>query len=176
MQKWDLKQELVWVKPNVDSSVFLAEGAQINGSVTIKENASVWYNAVLRADINSINVGKGTNIQDGTIIHVENDLSCDIGDFVTVGYRAILHACIVEDGCLIGMGATILNGAVVKRGAVVGAGAVVKENTIVESNTLVVGVPSKYVKQLPESTYDQNVKWAEKYIELARFHKANSAS
>ena len=171
MQKWELKENLKWSEPQVDKSVFLAAGAQVCGDVQIMSGSSIWYNTVIRGDINSISIGKNTNIQDGTIIHVENDLSCEVGNYVTVGHRAILHACVVEDGCLIGMGATILNGAVIKKGAIVGAGALVKENTIVEPNTLVVGVPSRCVKELSESSYEQNKKWAEKYVELAQYHK-----
>ena len=110
------------------------------------------------------------NIQDLTLIHLENDIPCSIGNDVTVGHRAILHACTIEDGVLIGMGAIILNGAIVKKGAVIGAKAVVKEHAIVEENTLWAGIPAIEKKRFTHNSYDQNKKWAEKYVELAKIH------
>ncbi len=171
MDKFKLPDEILTGFPVVHPSVFVAPSADIIGNVTIEEDASVWYQCVLRGDINAIKIGKRTNIQDGTIIHLENNLPCIVGNDVVVGHRALLHACTVEDGCLIGMGAIILNGAVIKKGAVIGAGAVVKENMIVPENALVVGIPGKVIKMLPETSYEANVAWAAKYVLLARRHK-----
>jgi len=171
MNKTDLDPNLILKKPTIHPTAFVAPGAQIVGDVTLKAHSSVWYNAVLRGDINRIEIGEGSNIQDGCVLHLENDRPCIVGNFVTVGHNAILHGCTLEDGVLIGMGAIILNGAVVKKGAVVGAGAVVKEDMVVEENTLVVGIPAKMTKQLPASTYDTNVKWAQKYIGISRLHQ-----
>lgn len=156
--------------PTIHQDAFVAKGAVVIGTVTLKKNASVWYNAVLRGDINKITVGENSNIQDGTVIHVENDRECYIGNNVTIGHGAILHGCTIEDGCLIGMGAIILNGAVIKKGSVIGAGALIKENTIVDQ-ALYVGVPAKMIKSCDPSVYDTNVEWAMKYVELSKIHK-----
>jgi len=170
MKKFELRDDVRIGSPSIDATVFVARGAHIIGDVVIGEGASVWYNCVLRGDINRISIGKRSNIQDGTVIHLENDLGCSVGDDVTVGHRAILHGCTIEDGALIGMGAIVLNGAVIGKGAIVGAGAVVKEGMQVPPCTLVVGVPAKIVKSLPASTYETNVQWAEKYVRLAKIH------
>ena len=180
MSKTFLPEDTLKIAPNIHSTAYISPGAYVIGNVTLMENASVWYTAVLRGDINKIVVGKRSNIQDGSVIHLENERPCIIGNDVTVGHRAILHGCEIEDGCLIGMGAIILNGALIKKGAVIAAGAVVKENMIVEASTLVGGVPAKYLKDLPASTYDTNVLWAAKYVGLSTLHlnyqNSNSSS
>jgi len=176
MEKFELPKKILTETPKIHPSVFVAASADIMGDVTIEEDASVWYNCVLRGDINAIKIGKRSNIQDGTIIHLENNLPCMVGNDVVVGHRAILHACTIEDGCLIGMGAIVLNGAIIKKGAVVGAGAVVKENMIVPENTLVVGIPARIVKTLPENSYENNVAWAAKYVELSKIHKSKAVA
>ncbi len=173
MQKFDFPENLVWHEPDLSRAAFIASGAQIVGDVCLGEGASVWYNAVLRGDINGIEIGMGTNIQDGCVCHLENDRACVVGDYVTVGHKAVLHGCVIEDGVLIGMGAIVLNGAVVKKGAVIGAGTVVKENMVVPENHLVVGVPGRVVRDLGPQSYDTNVKWAQKYMQLAAFHRKN---
>jgi len=171
MNKTDFPQGVMEKDPQCHESVFIAPGAQVMGDVEIGEGSSVWYNAVLRGDINKITVGKRSNIQDGSVLHLENDRDCRLGDDVTIGHKAIIHGCTIEDGCLIGMGAIILNGAVLKKGCVIGAGAVVKENTVVESGSLWVGIPAKQVKAGLNEAYDTNVKWAAKYAQLANAHK-----
>ncbi len=156
----------------VHESVFLANGVQLVGKVEIGKDSSIWYNTVIRSDLNGVEVkiGERTNIQDGSCIHVDLDHSCIIGDDVTVGHNCILHACTIEDGTLIGMGAVILSGAHIKKGAVVGAGAVVRENTVVPENTLVVGIPAKEVRKLPEEGVKDNITHAREYSELAKMH------
>lgn len=171
MDKFELPTEILTQRPTIHPSCFVAPSADIIGDVTLAEDASVWYQCVLRGDINAIRIGQRTNIQDGTIIHLENNLPCIVGNDVVVGHRALLHACTIEDGCLIGMGAIILNGAVIKKGAVIGAGAVVKENMVVPENSLVVGIPGKAIKTLPDSSYADNVAWAAKYVLLSRRHR-----
>lgn len=173
MKKTQLKTNLVLKYPKIHNSAFIAPSADIIGDVSIDEDSSVWFQAVLRGDINSIKIGKRTNIQDGCILHLENDLGCNVGNDVTVGHRAILHGCTIEDGVLIGMGAVILNGAVVKKGAVVGAHALVKEGQVVEPNTLVVGVPAKRIKTF-ENSFATNIEWAQKYVQLSKVHKINN--
>ena len=174
MEKSDLRENVTIKSPQIDDSAFVAAGAQVIGDVILKADSSVWYNTVARADINQIMIGERTNIQDNSVIHLENDQGVVVGNDVTVGHNAIIHGCTIGDGALIGMGAIIMNGAVIGKGAVVGAGAVVKENMIVGDYELIVGVPGKIIKTLPTSTYDANVKWAKKYVQLANIHRSNS--
>lgn len=171
MQKTDLPHNVLCSSPEMASSVFIAKGAQVMGDVRINENASIWYNSVLRGDVNYISVGNNTNIQDGSVVHVTNDHPCVIGANVTIGHNANIHGCIIEDGCLIGIGAIVLTGARIKKGSIVGAGSVVLENTIVEENSLVVGIPGKKVRDLDESVYEEHLRWAQKYVQLAKIHK-----
>jgi carbonic anhydrase/acetyltransferase-like protein (isoleucine patch superfamily) len=136
--------------PIINEKAYIAEGAQIVGNVIMEEYSSVWHNVVARADINTIKIGKYTNIQDNAVIHVDDARPAIIGDYVTVGHGAIIHGCQVEDHCLIGMGAIVLNGAVIGRGSIIAAGALVKENDIIPPFSMVVGIPGKVVKKLPE--------------------------
>ena len=140
----------------------------------MKPESSVWYNTVVRADINQIIVGERSNIQDNSVLHLENDQGVIIGNDVTIGHKAIIHGCTIDDGALIGMGSIIMNGAKIGRGAVVGAGAVVTENMSVPDLGLVVGLPGKVIKTLPDDTYEKNVKWAKKYVQLAAIHKSQN--
>ncbi|NBV41188.1 gamma carbonic anhydrase family protein [bacterium] len=158
-------------QPELGADVFIAPGAHVIGNVRLGRNASVWYNAVLRGDINSISIGDGTNLQDGVIVHLENDIGCLVGDDVTVGHGAILHGCTVEDAVVVGMGAIILNGAVIGTGSIIGAGAVVREHQIIPPLSMVVGVPGKIVKTLEKETINKNKAWAKKYVKLAACHR-----
>lgn len=138
------------------------------------ERSSVWYNAVLRGDMAPITVGRETNIQDLTMIHVDEGVPCRVGSRVGVGHRAILHGCTVEDSCLIGMGAILLNGVVVGRGSVVGAGAVLTEGMSVPPGSLVLGVPARVVREIDDSLrvrLDQN--WRH-YVRLADRHRGGA--
>ncbi len=173
MKKTDLDALVTIKEPKIHQSCFIADGAKIIGNVTLKKNASIWYNAVLRGDINKIVIGENTNIQDGCILHLENDRACIVGNNVTVGHKAILHGCTIEDNCLIGMGAIILNGAYIKKGSIIGAGAIITENTIVEEHSLMVGIPGKKIKSTPENTQKTNIEWAKKYVKLSSIHKNN---
>jgi carbonic anhydrase/acetyltransferase-like protein (isoleucine patch superfamily) len=127
--------ETSWVAPN----------AVIVGDVTLGEGSSVWHMSVVRADSDAITIGDRTNIQDGTVIHVDPGQPCTIGDQVSVGHRAVLHGCTIEDGALVGIGAIVLNGAVVGQGSVIAAGALVPEGMRIAPGSLVVGVPGKVV-------------------------------
>jgi len=137
--------------PTLHPDAFVAAGARLVGEVSLEAGASIWYNCVLRADLAAIRVGANTNLQDGTLVHVETGRPCWIADHVTVGHGAILHACTVESGCLIGMGAIVLSGAVVGRGSVIAAGALVRENARIEPFSLVAGVPARQVGDIRES-------------------------
>lgn len=132
--------------PEIDPSAYIAPTATLIGNITIKSNASVWFNSVLRGDENSIYIGENTNIQDLCIIHVDPFHPAVIGKNVTVGHGAMIHGCTVEDGCLIGIGAKVLDGAVIGKGSVVAAGSVVLENTQVPPNSMVTGTPGKVKK------------------------------
>lgn len=163
-------KEFEGILPIINEKTYIAEGAQLVGNVIMEEYSSVWHNAVARADINTIKIGKYTNIQDNAVLHVEDDRDTIIGDYVTVGHGAMLHGCSVEDHCLIGMGSIVLNGAIIGRGSIIAAGALVKENEVIPPFSLVVGVPGKIVKQLPENTdriHAQAVKyktlWSKRY-------------
>ena len=171
MEKSDLSPDVSIKSPQIHETAYIAEGAQVIGDVILKADSSIWYNTVCRADINQIVIGELTNIQDNSVIHLENDQGVLVENDVTVGHNAIIHGCSIADGALIGMGAIIMNGAVIGKGAVIGAGAVVKEDMVIPDLSLVVGVPGKIVKTLSPETYNENVKWAAKYVKLANVHR-----
>jgi carbonic anhydrase/acetyltransferase-like protein (isoleucine patch superfamily) len=155
-------------KPSIASTAFIAEGVQIIGGVEIGENASIWFNAVLRGDINDVRVGTYSNIQDNSTLHVADEWPCLVGNYVTVGHGVNLHGCTVEDEVVIGMGAVIMNGVVVGSQSVVGAGALVLPNTDIPPRSMVVGVPAKITRELSESEAAANRYWAEKYARVSR--------
>ncbi len=132
----------------IDDSVFVATGAVITGDVTIGPGSSVWYNAVVRGDMEPITIGSNTNIQDLVVVHVDEGFPCVVGNKVGVGHSAILHGCTVEDECLIGMGSVLMNGVHVGTGSVIGAGAVVPEGVVISPNSLVMGVPARVVREV----------------------------
>lgn len=154
--------------PMIDPSAFIAESADVIGRVTIHENTSVWYNATLRGDINEIVIGAGSNVQDNAVIHLSDDHGCHVGELVTVGHSAILHACTVKNEALIGMGAIILDGAVIGERSIVGAGALVTGGTIIPPGSLVLGSPAKVVKTLSPEEQAETKDWALKYIRQSR--------
>ncbi|MEJ5238237.1 gamma carbonic anhydrase family protein [Limisphaera sp. VF-2] len=156
-----------WLGP-----VYVAPSAVVLGEVILGEEVSLWPHTVLRADLNRIVVGRGTNLQDCCVLHLSEDRPCEVGSHVTVGHGAILHACRVEDECLIGMRATVLDGAVIGSQSIVGAGAVVKEGFQVPPGSLVVGVPARVVRSLTETERAGLRARALEYIELARAHAA----
>lgn len=136
-------------RPRLDSSVFVAPGAAVIGDVEIGADSSVWFNAVVRGDVNKIRIGERTNIQDGCVLHVSVETwALSVGSGVTVGHGAILHGCTVEDSCLIGMAATVLDGAHVGEFSLVAAGSLVREGQRVPGGSLVAGVPAIVKRQL----------------------------
>ncbi len=139
------------IKPTLDEKTFIADGVKVIGDVAMKEFSSIWFNSVARGDVNRIEIGRYTNIQDNSVIHVADDCPTIIGDFVTIGHNAIIHGATIEDHCLIGMGATVLNGAVIGKGSIIAAGALVKENDIIPPHSLVVGIPGKVKKSVSSS-------------------------
>ena len=171
MIQFSLPENVLESTPTIHENSFVAKGAQVMGNVIIKEDASVWYNAVLRGDINQIIIGERSNIQDGCILHLENELPCIVENDVTVGHHVNLHGCHIEEGCLIGIGAIILSGVRVGKGSIIGAGAVILENTVIPPYSLVVGCPGKIIKSTPNDTVDKQKQWAQKYVELSKVHK-----
>jgi carbonic anhydrase/acetyltransferase-like protein (isoleucine patch superfamily) len=158
----------------IHPSSFIARGAVVLGDVSIGAGSSVWYNAVLRGDVAPISVGEQTNIQDLTMIHVDVDMPCRVGNRVGVGHRAILHGCTIEDECLIGMGAILLNRVFVGTGSVIGAGAVLAEGMEVPPRSLVLGIPGRVVRAVkPELTQRIQNNW-QHYVELAEQHRTGS--
>jgi carbonic anhydrase/acetyltransferase-like protein (isoleucine patch superfamily) len=165
------RARFLFVEPRIDPTAYVAAEAVIMGDVRLAARASVWPTAVLRGDINFIEIGEGSNVQDGSIVHLAEDLPVRVGKFVTVGHRAILHACTVEDDCLIGMGATILDGAVIGRGSIVGAHALVTKNAQIPPGSLVMGMPAKVVRALSPEEIAGIRSWANHYIALGPLHK-----
>jgi carbonic anhydrase/acetyltransferase-like protein (isoleucine patch superfamily) len=146
---------------------YIAPGAQVIGDVQLGENASVWHNAVVRADDRKIVIGAESNIQDNVTLHVETDRDIYIGRGVTVGHNAIVHGCTVGDNTVIGMGAIVMNGALIGENCIIGAGAVVTENQKVAAGSLVLGVPGKVVRTLTEEQIISNRENAAHYVKLA---------
>jgi carbonic anhydrase/acetyltransferase-like protein (isoleucine patch superfamily) len=153
-------------------SYWIAPNATVLGDVTIGEGASIWYGCVVRGDTDKIRIGAETNIQDLTMVHVDEGVPCTIGARVGVGHRAILHGCTVEDECLIGMGAVVLNRAVIGTGSVVAAGAVVPEGMIVPPGSLVMGVPGRVVRKVDETLKARITGTWKHYVEEAAKHRA----
>ncbi|HYI52022.1 MAG TPA: gamma carbonic anhydrase family protein [Microbacterium sp.] len=136
--------------PTLDPTAFVAAGARVVGGVTLLEGASVWYNAVLRADGDTITVGAGSNLQDNVSVHVDPGRPVVIGQNVSVGHNAVVHGCTIGDGSLIGMGAVVLSGAVIGDGCLVAGGAVVLEGAVIPPGSLVAGVPAKVRRELTD--------------------------
>lgn len=157
--------------PKVDASAYIAKGAVVIGAVTLAENSSVWHNSVLRGDINSIEIGEGSNVQDGTVVHLADDYGVKVGTYVTIGHSAMIHACEIGNECLIGMQATILDGAVIGAQSIVGAGALVTKGTQIPEGSLVLGAPAKVVRPLTEEERSGIKAMAEKYVIVSREHK-----
>jgi len=159
-------------KPTIHSSTYVDETAIIIGDVTIGKQCGIYPQAVIRGDENKITINDGSNIQDCSIIHVNETHKVSIGKYVSVGHGAIIHGATIEDECIIGMHATVLNGAVVGKGSIIGANALVTQNAIIPDNSLVLGIPGKVIKQ-DGSFKDQAIKNAETYILLSTKYLTN---
>ena len=157
------------VHPTIHETVFLADGARIVGDVVLGKNCSVWFNAVVRGDVNSVSVGDETNIQDGAIVHCTFEKhSTTIGSRVSIAHLAMVHGCVIEDDCLIGMQATVMDGAVVGRGSIVGAGAIVTQGTPIPPGSLVLGAPARVVRALREEELNSILATCQRYIEYTK--------
>lgn len=158
-------------KPTLGRCVYLAPGATVIGDVTLGDFSSVWFGAVLRADINRIGVGRFTNVQDNAVLHLADEWPCLVGDYVTIGHGAIVHACRVGDGTLIGMGACVMDGAEVGAGCLVGAKALVTGGSRIPDGSLVLGAPARVVRALAPGEIRSLRATAEKYAEIARYYR-----
>ncbi len=161
-------------QPVLGKNVYVARGAVVVGDVTLGDGASVWYNAVLRGDINRIVVGAGSNIQDNSVLHLADDFPCIVGEYVTIGHSAIVHACTIGNECLIGMGAVILDGAQLGEQCLVGAKALITQNCNIPPGSLVLGSPAKVVRPLTLEERGGLKYWAEKYIANAAYCLRNN--
>jgi carbonic anhydrase/acetyltransferase-like protein (isoleucine patch superfamily) len=159
--------------PKIPSSCYIDPSAQILGDVVLGERSSVWMNAVLRGDVNSIRVGANSNVQDCAVLHGQRNLyAVTVGDWVTIGHNATVHGCVVEDAVLIGMGVTILNDCHIGEGSIIAAGAVLPEHTIVPPHTLWAGVPAKLRRQLDDSDRKLILEYAQNYLDYTEIYLA----
>jgi len=152
-------------RPTLGQGVYLAKTAVVLGDVTLGDHASVWYGAVLRGDINRIVVGHHSNVQDNAVLHLADNFPCLVGNWVTIGHSANVHACTVGDECLIGMGATVLDGAIIGEQSLVGANALVTPGMKVPPGSMVLGAPAKIVRPLTPEERAGLRHWAAKYVE-----------
>ena len=159
--------------PDIDPEAWVAPGARLIGGVTLKKNASVWFNAVLRADLDRIVIGEGSNIQDGCVVHVDPEGPCLIGSGVITGHNAVLHACTIGDGCLIGMGAIILSGATVGNGTIIAAGSLIKERASLEPDSLYAGNPARFIRKISPAVRERLTRGAALYSNLIPEYREN---
>lgn len=160
-------------RPAVDADAWVAPGATVVGSVTLAALSSVWYSAVVRADTTPIAIGERSNLQDGVVCHADPGFPLVVGDGVTVGHRAVLHGCTIEDDVLVGMGSVVMNGAVIGTGSLVAAGTVVLEGTKIPPRSLVAGVPGKVRREVTEAELEKIRTAARGYVDRAAVHSAS---
>ena len=158
--------------PTIDATAWVADNAQVIGNVTLGEDVSVWFGVVARGDTSSIVIGKGSNIQDNSVLHADHGMPLVIGENVTVGHQVMLHGCTVGDGSLIGIGAIVLNGAIIGRHCLVGAGALVTEGKEFPDGTLIIGSPAKAARQLSPEQIEGLKMSAQHYVNNAARYKA----
>ncbi len=158
--------------PSLAEGVFIAPGAVVIGAVEMGAQSSVWYGSVLRGDINRIVIGPQSNVQDGSVLHVSDDFACILGERVSVGHRAVVHACTVDDEVLVGMGAIIMDGAQVGARSVIAAGSLVTKGMIIPEGSLVVGAPARVARMLTPEERAANARLALKYVEISRRYLA----
>lgn len=153
--------------PTIGRNVYIARTASVVGDVTMGDHSSIWYGAVARGDINRVAIGHHSNIQDNAVLHNADEFPCIIGDWVTIGHSAVVHACTIGDETLIGMGAVILDGAVIGRQCLIGARTLVTPGTVVPDGSMVLGSPGKVVRALSGQEREELKHWAEKYVHNA---------
>ncbi|HEV2125536.1 MAG TPA: gamma carbonic anhydrase family protein [Chloroflexota bacterium] len=159
------------IAPSIADDAFIAPGAMIIGDVTIGPGSSVWYNAVIRGDIAPIRIGAGSNVQDGSVLHVDEGVPCVIGDGVVIGHGAVVHSATVGDGAMVAMHATVLSHAVVGAESIVGANALVSEHKEFPPRSLIVGVPGKTLRDVTDEQVDAIRENARRYAGYAQAHR-----
>jgi carbonic anhydrase/acetyltransferase-like protein (isoleucine patch superfamily) len=161
--------------PKIAAGCYIDPSAQILGDVEIGERSSVWMNAVLRGDVNSIRLGTCSNVQDCSVLHGQRNLyAVAVGDWVTIGHNATVHGCVVEDECLIGIGARVLNNARIGKGSIIAAGSIVPEHTVVPPHTLWAGVPAKMRRELTDKDRALILEYAQNYLDYVGFYLAEA--
>lgn len=153
-------------EPAIENPVFIGPGSYLIGQVRVEKEASIWFNAVVRADTTPISIGRRTNVQDGAVIHADPGYPCQIGHDVTIGHRAVIHGATLEDYVLVGMGAVIMNGALIGHHCIIGAGAVVPEGMVIPPSSLVLGMPARVVRSLNEENVKHIEQAAQHYVDL----------
>lgn len=161
-------------RPSIHPSSVIDESSVIIGEVSIDKDVNVWPLVVIRGDVAPISIGEGTNVQDGTVIHGASDYPVTIGRFITIGHKALVHACEVGDHCLIGMGAIVLDGAVIGHHSIIGANATVTKGTLIPPYSMVLGTPAKVLRSLTEEEINGLEDHAKKYIELSKEYTEDS--
>lgn len=156
--------------PLIEEDVYIAPGAVVRGDVTLQEKVSVWFHAVIRAEEGIITIGRGSNVQDGCVVHVDKGGAVVIGEQVTIGHNAVVHGCSVGDNTLIGMGAIVMNDAVIGKNCIVAAGALVTERTVIPDNSLVMGSPAKIKRVLTPEEVENNRYNARHYVKEAAMY------
>ncbi len=164
-------------KPKLHESVFIAEGAQVIGDVTIGKDSSIWFNTVVRGDVNFVKIGDRTNVQDNSVIHVTYEkFPTVIASNVTIGHAAVIHGCSIEDFCLIGMGAILLDGSSIGEHSLVAAGSLVREGFTVPARSLVAGVPARVVRELKDEELRRLEESAQHYVSYVSNYRLRSSS
>ena len=159
-------------EPRIDESVFIADTATVIGDVKIGPQSSVWYSAVIRADSETVRIGRAVSVQDGVVIHESKGAPVEIGDNVTIGHRAVIHGCTIGSNVIVGMGSIILNGAKIGNNCIIGAGALVTGKTEIPDGSLVLGAPAKAVKQITPAQEEEILRDAQEYVQRAAEFKA----
>lgn len=172
---WKQLDRFLGKQPKLGKGVFVARGAAVLGDVIIRDFSSVWYNAVVRGDINRIVIGHHSNVQDNAVLHLADEFPCIVGNYVTIGHSAVVHACKVGDETLVGMGAVILDGSVIGKQSIIGAQALVTQGTKVPPGSLVLGAPARVVRTLSREERAGLKWWAEKYVANAAYCLKNKS-
>lgn len=159
------------ISPEIHKSCFTAKSCDIIGDVSIEKFSNIWYNTVIRGDVGKIVIGKSTNIQDNSVVHVDSSKKTIIGNNVTIGHSATIHSCTIDNNVLIGMGAIILSDAKINKNVIIGAGSLVTERTEIPKNSLVLGSPAKVVRKLSKKEIKKIKKSAKHYVELSNKYK-----
>jgi carbonic anhydrase/acetyltransferase-like protein (isoleucine patch superfamily) len=165
------------IRPVIPASCYVDQSAQVLGDVVLGEQASVWMNAVVRGDVNSIRIGARSNVQDCAVIHGQRNLyAVHVGEMVTIGHNATVHGCVVEDMVLVGIGAVILNDARIGEGSIIAAGAVIPEHTVIPPRSLVTGVPGRVRRELGDADRLLILKYAQNYVDYVAIYLAEGGA